>query len=155
MVNELITICRQHFQFGWTGSTDIANSVAMETLALPNLLVVNATSYQVNIYLNRLYQSFILIIRIHRSIYKNQKPIINVIIYSITCHTMSQHTLRQRQYKYFLMISLQEVLLCTEAPHIVLGKLFTFSRCYMAKWFHVTIMVIHFSNEMRYKVSLR
>jgi thioredoxin domain-containing protein 10 len=37
---------RQHFQFGWTGSTDIANSVAMETLALPNLLVVNASSYQ-------------------------------------------------------------------------------------------------------------
>ena len=61
MMNEPIEIFRQHFQFGWTGSTDIANSVAMETLALPNLLVVNATSYQVNIYLNRLYQSFILV----------------------------------------------------------------------------------------------
>ena len=56
MMNELIEICRQHFQFGWTGSTDIANSVAMETLALPNLLVVNATSYQVNKTFNRLYK---------------------------------------------------------------------------------------------------
>ena len=48
--NEFVYICffsRKHFQFGWTGSTDIANSVAMETLALPNLLVINATSYQV------------------------------------------------------------------------------------------------------------
>jgi len=37
---------RQHFQFGWTGSIDIANSVAMDTLALPNLLVINTTTYQ-------------------------------------------------------------------------------------------------------------
>jgi thioredoxin domain-containing protein 10 len=34
------------FQFGWTGSPELANSVAMETLSLPNLLVVNTTSYQ-------------------------------------------------------------------------------------------------------------
>ncbi|TRY67032.1 hypothetical protein TCAL_03476, partial [Tigriopus californicus] len=34
------------FQFGWTGSPEIANSVAMETLSIPNLLVVNSSSYQ-------------------------------------------------------------------------------------------------------------
>ena len=56
MMNEPIKTCREHFQFGWTGSTDIANSVAMETIALPNLLVVNATSYQVNKTFNRLYK---------------------------------------------------------------------------------------------------
>ena len=69
MMNELIKICRQHFQFGWTGSTDIANSVAMETLALPNLLVVNATSYQVNIYFNRLYH---LLIYLSTNIYESK-----------------------------------------------------------------------------------
>lgn len=37
---------RPHFQFGWTGSPDLANSVAMQTLSLPNLLVVNASTYQ-------------------------------------------------------------------------------------------------------------
>jgi len=37
---------RPHFQFGWTGNPDLANSVAMQTLSLPNLLVVNTTSYQ-------------------------------------------------------------------------------------------------------------
>lgn len=36
----------KHFQFGWTGSPDLANSVAMETLDLPNLLVINSTTYQ-------------------------------------------------------------------------------------------------------------
>ena len=36
-----------HFQFGWTGTPDLANSVAMETLSLPNLLVVNSSSFQV------------------------------------------------------------------------------------------------------------
>jgi thioredoxin domain-containing protein 10 len=36
---------RTHFQFGWTGSPDLANSVAMETLSLPHLLVVNTTRY--------------------------------------------------------------------------------------------------------------
>ena len=34
---------RTHFQFGWTGSPELANSVAMETLSLPHLLVVNTT----------------------------------------------------------------------------------------------------------------
>ena len=34
------------FQFGWTGTPDLANSVAMESLALPNLLVINSTTYQ-------------------------------------------------------------------------------------------------------------
>lgn len=37
---------RPHFQFGWTGAPDLANSVAMETLSLPNLLVINTTTYQ-------------------------------------------------------------------------------------------------------------
>lgn len=37
---------RQHFQFGWTGSPDLANSVAMDTLSLPHLIVVNTSSYQ-------------------------------------------------------------------------------------------------------------
>ena len=36
----------EHFQFGWTGTPDLANSVAMETLSLPNLLVINSTTYQ-------------------------------------------------------------------------------------------------------------
>jgi len=34
------------FQFGWTGSPDLANSIAMQTLSLPNLLVINSSSYQ-------------------------------------------------------------------------------------------------------------
>jgi thioredoxin domain-containing protein 10 len=34
---------RPHFQFGWTGSPELANSVAMETLSLPHLLVVNTS----------------------------------------------------------------------------------------------------------------
>jgi len=37
---------RPHFQFGWTGSPDIANSVAMDTLSIPHLIVINTTSYQ-------------------------------------------------------------------------------------------------------------
>ena len=90
MMNELIKTCREHFQFGWTGSTDIANSVAMETIAFPNLLVVNATSYQVNIYFNRLYHLFIYM----NLKYKKNVVKYNLIIFSITCHTMSQLTLR-------------------------------------------------------------
>ena len=35
-----------NFQFGWTGSPDLANSVAMDTLTLPNLIVINSTTYQ-------------------------------------------------------------------------------------------------------------
>ena len=47
MVLELnIDKYRPHFQFGWTGAPDLANSVAMQTLTLPNLLVVNTTTYQ-------------------------------------------------------------------------------------------------------------
>ncbi|XP_068222319.1 protein disulfide-isomerase TMX3 isoform X2 [Palaemon carinicauda] len=34
----------QHFQFGWTGTPDLANSIAMERLPLPSLLVVNAST---------------------------------------------------------------------------------------------------------------
>ena len=37
---------RDQFQFGWTGSPDLANSVAMDTLALPSLIVINSTTYQ-------------------------------------------------------------------------------------------------------------
>ena len=33
------------FQFGWTGSPDLANSVAMDTLSLPNLIVINSTTH--------------------------------------------------------------------------------------------------------------
>ena len=36
----------EKFQFGWTGSPDLANSVAMDTLTLPNLIVINSTTYQ-------------------------------------------------------------------------------------------------------------
>ncbi|KAF4528735.1 hypothetical protein B566_EDAN016903 [Ephemera danica] len=32
------------FQFGWTGSPDLANSVAMSMLPLPSLLVINSTT---------------------------------------------------------------------------------------------------------------
>lgn len=31
--------------FGWTGSPELANSVAMETLPVPCLIVINATNY--------------------------------------------------------------------------------------------------------------
>nr|XP_045605922.1 protein disulfide-isomerase TMX3-like isoform X1 [Procambarus clarkii] len=34
----------KYFQFGWTGTPDLANSIAMERLPLPSLLVVNATT---------------------------------------------------------------------------------------------------------------
>eukprot|EP00096_Caligus_rogercresseyi_P011615 TRINITY_DN4617_c0_g1_i1.p1 TRINITY_DN4617_c0_g1~~TRINITY_DN4617_c0_g1_i1.p1 ORF type:complete len:453 (+),score=106.85 TRINITY_DN4617_c0_g1_i1:100-1458(+) len=37
---------RNVFQFGWIGSPELANSVAMEALSLPNLLVLNVSSYQ-------------------------------------------------------------------------------------------------------------
>jgi len=50
MVKQVIEKNREkyhkHFQFGWTGSPDLANSVAMETLSLPNLLVINSSTYQ-------------------------------------------------------------------------------------------------------------
>ncbi|XP_018401055.1 PREDICTED: protein disulfide-isomerase TMX3 isoform X1 [Cyphomyrmex costatus] len=34
-----------HFQFGWTGSPNLANSVAMMTLPIPSLLVINSTTH--------------------------------------------------------------------------------------------------------------
>jgi hypothetical protein len=37
---------RDHYQFGWTPTSELANSIAMETLSLPHLLVINASSYQ-------------------------------------------------------------------------------------------------------------
>jgi len=37
---------RPHYQFGWTGSPDLANSVAMDALSIPHLMVINTTSYQ-------------------------------------------------------------------------------------------------------------
>lgn len=36
----------ERFQFGWTGTPELANSVAMETLEIPGLLVINSTSFQ-------------------------------------------------------------------------------------------------------------
>lgn len=33
-----------HFQFGWTGQPDLANSIAMERLPLPSLIVVDTDS---------------------------------------------------------------------------------------------------------------
>ena len=38
------TNCRK-FLFGWTGSPDLVNSVAMTTLPVPSLMVINATSF--------------------------------------------------------------------------------------------------------------
>ena len=50
MVRKIVVNNREmygeRFQFGWTGSPDLANSVAMDTLTLPNLLVINSTTYQ-------------------------------------------------------------------------------------------------------------
>jgi len=37
---------RDNFQFGWTPTAELANSIAMESLSLPHLLVINASSYQ-------------------------------------------------------------------------------------------------------------
>lgn len=34
----------RYFQFGWTGTPELANSIAMERLPLPSLLVVNAST---------------------------------------------------------------------------------------------------------------
>lgn len=31
--------------FGWTGSAELANSIAMMTLPTPSLIVINATNY--------------------------------------------------------------------------------------------------------------
>lgn len=39
----IVCVCR-YFQFGWTGTPDLANSIAMERLPLPSLIVVNATT---------------------------------------------------------------------------------------------------------------
>ncbi|XP_021924903.1 protein disulfide-isomerase TMX3 isoform X2 [Zootermopsis nevadensis] len=35
----------KHFQFGWVGSPELANSIAMSVVPLPYLLVVNSTTY--------------------------------------------------------------------------------------------------------------
>lgn len=37
---------QRRFQFGWTGIPDLANSVAMEKLEIPCLLVINSTTFQ-------------------------------------------------------------------------------------------------------------
>lgn len=34
----------KNFQFGWVGSPDLANSIAMSVLPLPHLIVVNSTT---------------------------------------------------------------------------------------------------------------
>ena len=33
-----------HFQFGWIGSPNLVNSIAMMTLPIPSLLVINTTT---------------------------------------------------------------------------------------------------------------
>merc|ERR1712071_501042 len=37
--------CCRKFIFGWTGSPDLPNSVAMTTLPVPSIIVINATSF--------------------------------------------------------------------------------------------------------------
>lgn len=39
-----VIIC-SNFLFGWTGSPELANSIAMTTLPVPSLIVINATNY--------------------------------------------------------------------------------------------------------------
>lgn len=34
----------KYFQFGWVGSPELANSIAMSVLSLPHLIVVNSTT---------------------------------------------------------------------------------------------------------------
>jgi len=50
MMQKLVTSNRDKyhnkFQFGWTGIPDLANSVAMEHLEIPSLLVINSTTFQ-------------------------------------------------------------------------------------------------------------
>ena len=50
MIKKLVINSRDkyhhRFQFGWTGIPDLANSVAMEALEIPSLLVINSTSFQ-------------------------------------------------------------------------------------------------------------
>ncbi|GFT20048.1 protein disulfide-isomerase TMX3 [Nephila pilipes] len=36
----------EHFIFGWLGQPEIANNIAMETLTIPSLIVVNSVTYQ-------------------------------------------------------------------------------------------------------------
>lgn len=49
MVESLIRKKRdkyhKHFQFGWVGSPELANSIAMQILPLPYLIVLNSTTY--------------------------------------------------------------------------------------------------------------
>ena len=37
---------RRKFLFGWTGSPELPNSVAMTSLPVPSLIVINATSFE-------------------------------------------------------------------------------------------------------------
>ncbi|KAI9565415.1 hypothetical protein GHT06_009207 [Daphnia sinensis] len=39
------SIYHDNFLFGWTGSPELANSIAMTTLPVPSLIVINATNY--------------------------------------------------------------------------------------------------------------
>lgn len=49
MVENLVRVERnryhKYFQFGWVGSPDLANSIAMTVLPLPHLLVVNSSTH--------------------------------------------------------------------------------------------------------------
>lgn len=42
----LFVICFSYFIFGWVGQPDLANNIAISTLLIPSLMVVNSTSYQ-------------------------------------------------------------------------------------------------------------
>uniref|UniRef100_A0A8D8S558 Protein disulfide-isomerase TMX3 n=1 Tax=Cacopsylla melanoneura TaxID=428564 RepID=A0A8D8S558_9HEMI len=48
MIHNIIKVHRdkyhKHFQFGWIGSPDLANRIAMQYLSLPHLLVLNSTT---------------------------------------------------------------------------------------------------------------
>ncbi|XP_035227928.1 protein disulfide-isomerase TMX3-like isoform X2 [Stegodyphus dumicola] len=39
-------IYHEHFIFGWLGQPEVANNIAMTTLSIPSLLVVNSTTYE-------------------------------------------------------------------------------------------------------------
>lgn len=36
----------RNFQFGWVGTPSLANSIAMEALPIPSVIILNSTSFQ-------------------------------------------------------------------------------------------------------------
>lgn len=43
--NQIFFAILSNFLFGWTGSPELANSIAMTALPVPSLIVINATNY--------------------------------------------------------------------------------------------------------------